>query len=83
METGENPYWSEEVKTHYHTPPGTFTQNADEVVKILMKGAENDPTLALHRLLFYMNRAGDKLENAEQLNRAKIKLEEMIAARRN
>lgn len=78
MEREENPYWSEEVKTKYHTPEGTFTDKAPEVVKILMQGADNDPTLALHRLLFYMNRAGDKLTNAEELDKAKLKLESLI-----
>lgn len=83
MEKSENPYWSEEVKTHYHTPPGTFTQNAQTVVETLMEGADGDPTLALHRLLFYMNRAGDKLDNAEQLDMAKEQLENMIRNRKN
>lgn len=83
MENNNNPYWSEEVKTHYHTPPGTFTQNAQTIVETLMEGADDDATLALHRLLFYMNRAGDKLENVRQLNLAKEQLENMIRNRKN
>lgn len=74
----ENPYWSEEVHTEYHPPEGTFTEKAPQVVKTLLDGADGDPTLALHRLLFYMNRAGEKLHNGEELNEAKIKLEELI-----
>ena len=26
-----NEYWSENVKEHFHTPPGTFTQDAEEI----------------------------------------------------
>lgn len=45
----ENPYWSEEADEHlkWHAPAGTFTQKAPEIVKVLMKGARNDPALAL------------------------------------
>lgn len=78
MAENEDPYWSEEVHTHYHPPAGTFTEKAPEVVKTLMSGADNDPTLALRRLLFYMNRAGDKLTNVEELDKAKTKLEALI-----
>ena len=78
-EDGYNPYWSEEVDAHlkWHAPEGTFTEKAPEVVKVLMKGAHNDPTLALRRLVFYMNRAGDRLSNADELDKAKAKLEEL------
>lgn len=70
--------WSENVKEKYHTPPGTFTKNADAIVKILLDGADNNATLALHRLMFYMNRAGDKLTNVQQLDKAKSELEKLI-----
>ena len=35
----ENPYWSEEATAEekYHTPPGTFTKPAAQVVKILQQ----------------------------------------------
>lgn len=77
MAQNENPYWSEEVtdEEHHHTPAGTFTQKAPEVVKALLKDANNNPTLALRRLTFYMNRAGSKLTNENELNIAKTKLE--------
>lgn len=53
-----NEYWSENVKEHFHTPPGTFTQDAEEITNILLKVSDGNATLALRRLLFYMNRAG-------------------------
>lgn len=74
----DDEYWTEKVKVEYHAPEGTFTKNAKEVVSTLLKGAKNDATLALHRLVFYMNRAGDRLSNSQQLNKAKEKLEELI-----
>ena len=58
-------------------PAGTFTQKAPEIVKVLMKGAHNDPALALRRLVFYMNRAGNGLSNAKEFEKAKAKLEEL------
>ena len=75
----ENPYWSEEADEHlkWHAPAGTFTQKEPEIVKVLMKGARNDPALALRRLVFYMNRAGNGLSNAKEIEKAKAKLEEL------
>lgn len=78
MADADNKYWSEEVHTDYHPPEGTFTHKAPEVVSTLMAGAKDDPTLALHRLVFYMNRAGEKLTNGTELDKAKEKLEELI-----
>lgn len=77
-EKSDNHYWSEEVHADYHPPERTFTHKAPEVVKILLKGADNNPTTALRRLLFYMNRAGEKLSNREELDAAKSKLENLI-----
>lgn len=79
----ENDYWSEEVHTSYHTPKGTFTQKAPQIVQTLLDGADNDPSLALHRLVFYMNRAGSNLTDTEQLDCAKQQLEEMISDKKN
>ena len=42
-----------------------------------MSGAHDDPTLALRRLVFYMNRAGDKLSNEAELMKAKTRLEQL------
>lgn len=77
-EKSDSQYWSEEVHADYHPPEGTFTHKAPEVVKTLLKGADNNPTTALRRLLFYMNRAGEKLSNREELDAAKSKLENLI-----
>lgn len=79
----KNDYWSEEVHTSYHTPEGTFTQKAPQIVQTLLDGADNDPSLALHRLVFYMNRAGSNLTDTEQLDCAKQQLEEMISDKKN
>ena len=73
-----NEYWSENVKEHFHTPPCTFTQDAEEITNILLKVSDGNATLALRRLLFYMSRAGSRLGNAEQLKKAKKRLEELI-----
>lgn len=78
-------YWSEEV-THnedYHTPPGTFTKKAREIVNILLREAGYNALKALHRLIFYINRAGSKLPNPEQVKRAKTDLEEIEKEQRN
>ena len=77
MAQNENPYWNDQVTDEHphHTPAGTFTQKAPEIVKALLKDANNDPTLALRRLTFYMNRAGSKLTNKDELSIAKAKLE--------
>lgn len=79
MNEHKNPYWSEEVDANetYHTPPGTFTKKAPQIVEILLKGADDDPTLALRRLTFYMNRAGTKLTNDSELEKAKTQLESL------
>lgn len=58
-------------RNHFQTPPGTFTQDAEEITNILLKVSDGNATLALRRLLFYMNRAGRRLGNAEQLEKAK------------
>ncbi|MGN0905135.1 MAG: DUF3175 domain-containing protein [Alphaproteobacteria bacterium] len=74
------PYWSEEVKAKYHPPEGTFTHKAPEVVQTLMDGAHGNAKLALERLVFYMNRAGEKLTNKTELEAAKEKLEDLRRA---
>lgn len=71
-------YWSENVKTSYHPPEGTFSQPAPEVIRTLLNGAENDPHLALHRLIFYINRSGKNLNNLEELEKVKQRLEKLI-----
>ncbi len=75
----DNKFWSEAVdeKVKYHPPEGTFSQNAPEVVNTLLKGANGDAKLALERLVFYINRAGSKLTNGDELEKAKRRLEEL------
>lgn len=80
-ETQSNPCRSEKVRSKYHPPAGTFTHRAGDVVKILMKDAGNDAVLALRRLVFYMNRAGKRLSNREELEKAKTRLEELEKSR--
>ena len=79
MEKNEHRF--EEIRTHYHPPVGTFAQPAGVIVKTLMRSANNNPSLALHRLLFYMNRTGKKVSNLEQLELAMKKLEEIISSK--
>lgn len=71
-------YWTEDVKIKYHPPSGTFTKDAKEIVSTLMLDAKDNAGTALHRLMFYINRAGSKLENSEQIQKAKMKLENII-----
>lgn len=83
MNEPEDAFWSEKVKTKYHPPEGTFTHKAPEVVRTLMDGAHGDAKLALERLVFYMNRAGEKLENKDELEKAKEKLENLRLSEKN
>lgn len=78
-------YWSEEVtrNENYHTPTGTFTKKAGEIVRILMREAGYNALKALHRLIFYINRAGSKLPNSEQIKRAKTDLEQIEKEQRD
>ncbi len=71
-------YWTEDVKVEYHPPEGTFTKDAKEIVSTLMHDAKDNSALALHRLVFYINRAGDKLSNSSEVQKAKAKLEDLI-----
>lgn len=74
----EDGYWTEDVKIKYHPPSGTFTKEAKEVVDTLLVDAKGNAGTALHRLMFYINRAGSKIENSVQIQKAKTKLESII-----
>ncbi|MBS4773586.1 MAG: hypothetical protein KHX55_04850 [Proteobacteria bacterium] len=78
-------YWSEEVTRNedYHTPPGTFTKKAGEIVKILLREAGYNALKALHRIIFYINRAGSKLPNVDQVEKAKTDLEQIEKEQKN
>ncbi len=67
--SGEN--WSEEIQPKWHPPKGFFGQSAEAIAKGLK---ENSDSLrqAMDRLDFYINRAGDRLEDPEKFAQAKI-----------
>jgi hypothetical protein len=77
-ENNQQGYWTEKVEVKYHPPVGTFKQNAAKIVNNLLAGAQNNAHLALQRLTFYVKRAGSKLENSEELEKAKTMLEKLI-----
>ena len=76
MQTSENLH----AGKHYGPPPETFQQDAETMVNSLIDDAGDDPTLALYKLLFYMERNGGTPENAADLEQAKNKLEQIIAS---
>jgi len=67
--------WSAEVDTNWHPKEGFFTQSADEIASGL-KEASDDLQMAMARLNFYINRAGDNLSDDDKtrLESAKEKL---------
>lgn len=67
-----------DVKTKHHTPEGLFTQDSQHIVDGLLKDANNDEELALKRINFYINRAGDGLSNKTNVNSAKKELEKRV-----
>jgi hypothetical protein len=80
--------WSGEVEPKTHPAEGTFTKKAAAVVKELMKVHNGDAGKAMKALNFFMNRAGEKLENKAELEKAKemlhakVKMEDINAVRR-
>lgn len=64
-------FWSEKVHTKWHPPAGFFKQSAEEIAQGL-KDNSDDLRQAMDRLDFYINRAGDKLEDPEKFERAKV-----------
>lgn len=78
IQTNSHEYWSEIIKGHFHTPSNIFEQNAEEIVSYLLEISENNATLSLRRLLFYMNSNDCESDNNEQLEKAKKRLEELI-----
>lgn len=71
MSEDEDYFWSEEVHPKWHPPKGFFKQSAEAIAKGLQ---ENSDSLrqAMDRLDFYINRAGDRLEDPEKFGQAKI-----------
>lgn len=67
-----------DVKTSHHTPEGLFTGATKDIVDGLLKDANGDEELALKRINYYINRAGDGLSNKTAVHNAKKELEKKI-----
>lgn len=67
-----------ETKSGHHTPEGLFTQPTKDIVDGLLKDANGDEELALKRINFYINRAGDGLSNKTAVHAAKRELEKKV-----
>jgi len=67
----EKKNWSDDVKTHWEPVEGLFTRDdPNKIADYLLKHSD-DRGQAMKRLVFYMNRAGDNLENKTVLNKVK------------
>lgn len=63
--------WVDDVKTKWHPEEGLFTRkDANYIAKYLIDNSK-DKKQAMSRLVFYMNRAGDNLENKTTLEKVK------------
>src|SRR5271157_3441251 len=71
--------WSGEVKVKWKPEEGLFTKGSGAIVKALL-AAPGGAKKAMSRLNFFINRAGDKLENKEELEKAKEVISKKIAA---
>lgn len=58
-------------------PEGAFTQQAPQIVEILLRENDDDPFKALHHLVSFMFQEKDKLQNVDQLIQAKDQLAQM------
>lgn len=67
-----------ESKSGHHTPEGLFTKSSEDIVDGLIKDAKGDEELALRRITFYINRAGDGLSNKTAVHAAKRALEKKV-----
>jgi len=76
----EKKNWSEEATedAKWHPPKGLFTKGASKIANTLWRA---DPKKALSRLAFYVNRAGDNLDDDTKatLRDAREKLEKKKA----
>ncbi len=71
--------WSGKVATKWKPEEGLFTKKAGAIVAALM-AAPGGAKKAMSRLNFFINRAGEKLENKEELEKAKAAVSKKIAA---
>ena len=60
-----------DVESEWHPKDGLFTSDDPKYIADYLLKNSKDKGQAMKRLVFYMNRAGDKLENKEVLNKAK------------
>lgn len=67
---GDNEFWSENVHTKWHPPKGFFEQSAQAIAEGLMQASDSERQ-AMDRLDFYINRAGDRLQDPEKFEEAK------------
>lgn len=59
-----------DTEVKWNSPKGLFTKKAEEIVKELLK-LSKDRSQAIKRITFYINRAGDKLSNKDEVLKAK------------
>ena len=60
-----------DVKTKWHPEEGLFLKKDPEYIANYLIKNSKDLKQAMSRLMFYMNRAGENLENKTVLNKAK------------
>ena len=60
-----------DVKTKWHPEEGLFLKKDPEYIADYLIKNSKDLKQAMSRLVFYMNRAGENLENKTVLNKAK------------
>lgn len=60
-----------DVEGEWHPKDGLFTSDDPKYIANYLLKNSKDKGQAMKRLVFYMNRAGDKLENKDVLNKAK------------
>lgn len=70
--------WTDNVKTKWHPEEGLFTRKDPKYIADYLLKNSKDRKQAISRLVFYMNRAGENLENKTVLNKAKSLLSENI-----
>ena len=60
-----------DVEAEWHPKEGLFTSDDPKYIADYLLKNSKDKGQAMKRLVFYMNRAGNKLENKNVLNKAK------------
>lgn len=60
-----------DYKTTDPTPKDLFTKDAETIARVLTRMTGGDLGKAIQKITFYINRAGDNLSNATEVNKAK------------